>query len=153
MGKTKVLCLARVVWYDPLPNTEHFCVRHYSPGLRRKPRGWEGRSLPGGRTHSPHLSPGAVISSLHSEDEYTDPGDGTRVHSCPLRSHSPEGFEHHPCSLPGTFPPPPVSSPADLSSCPSQGPQIVLSVYGPDVFGNDVVRGYGAVHLPFSPGR
>ncbi|XP_077019571.1 B9 domain-containing protein 1 isoform X2 [Tamandua tetradactyla] len=36
---------------------------------------------------------------------------------------------------------------------PSQGPQIVLSVYGPDVFGNDVVRGYGAVHVPFSPGR
>nr|KAF6274153.1 B9 domain containing 1 [Myotis myotis] len=33
------------------------------------------------------------------------------------------------------------------------GPQIVLSVYGPDVFGNDVVRGYGAVHVPFSPGR
>nr|KAF6274152.1 B9 domain containing 1 [Myotis myotis] len=32
-------------------------------------------------------------------------------------------------------------------------PQIVLSVYGPDVFGNDVVRGYGAVHVPFSPGR
>ncbi|KAM4844649.1 B9 domain-containing protein 1 isoform 3-T4 [Thomomys bottae] len=30
---------------------------------------------------------------------------------------------------------------------------IVLSVYGPDVFGNDVVRGYGAVHVPFSPGR
>ncbi|OBS64767.1 hypothetical protein A6R68_06681 [Neotoma lepida] len=35
----------------------------------------------------------------------------------------------------------------------SLGPQIVLSVYGPDVFGNDVVRGYGAVHVPFSPGR
>lgn len=34
-----------------------------------------------------------------------------------------------------------------------QGPQIVLSVYGPDVFGNDVVRGYGAVHVPLSPGR
>ncbi|XP_026987001.1 B9 domain-containing protein 1 isoform X9 [Sagmatias obliquidens] len=30
---------------------------------------------------------------------------------------------------------------------------IVLSVYGPDMFGNDVVRGYGAVHVPFSPGR
>ncbi|XP_006048897.3 B9 domain-containing protein 1 isoform X1 [Bubalus bubalis] len=34
-----------------------------------------------------------------------------------------------------------------------EGPQIVLSVYGPDVFGNDVVRGYGAVHVPLSPGR
>lgn len=43
--------------------------------------------------------------------------------------------------------------PADPLSCSSQGPQIVLSVYGPDVFGNDVVRGYGAVHVPFSPGR
>nr|XP_033770671.1 B9 domain-containing protein 1 isoform X2 [Geotrypetes seraphini]XP_033770672.1 B9 domain-containing protein 1 isoform X2 [Geotrypetes seraphini] len=30
---------------------------------------------------------------------------------------------------------------------------IVVSVYGPDVFGNDVVRGYGAVHVPFTPGR
>ncbi|KAM5216272.1 B9 domain-containing protein 1 isoform 8-T9 [Hipposideros larvatus] len=36
---------------------------------------------------------------------------------------------------------------------PTPGPQIVLSVYGPDVFGNDVVRGYGAMHVPFSPGR
>ncbi|XP_041434649.1 B9 domain-containing protein 1 isoform X1 [Xenopus laevis] len=35
----------------------------------------------------------------------------------------------------------------------SAGPQIVISVYGPDAFGNDVVRGYGAVHLPFTPGR
>ncbi|KAM8824630.1 LOW QUALITY PROTEIN: B9 domain-containing protein 1 [Synchiropus picturatus] len=33
------------------------------------------------------------------------------------------------------------------------GPQLVLSVYGPDVFGNDVVRGYGATHVPFSPGQ
>ncbi|NWT73511.1 B9D1 protein, partial [Prunella himalayana] len=32
------------------------------------------------------------------------------------------------------------------------GPQIVLSVYGPDFFGHDVVRGYGAVHVPFVPG-
>ncbi|XP_025909884.1 B9 domain-containing protein 1 [Nothoprocta perdicaria] len=32
-------------------------------------------------------------------------------------------------------------------------PQIVLSVYGPDVFGHDVVRGYGAVHVPIEPGR
>ncbi|XP_010212509.1 PREDICTED: B9 domain-containing protein 1 [Tinamus guttatus] len=32
-------------------------------------------------------------------------------------------------------------------------PQVVVSVYGPDVFGNDVVRGYGAVHVPIEPGR
>ncbi|XP_055432338.1 B9 domain-containing protein 1 isoform X2 [Bubalus kerabau] len=39
------------------------------------------------------------------------------------------------------------------STNPYGWPQIVLSVYGPDVFGNDVVRGYGAVHVPLSPGR
>ncbi|KAM5216268.1 B9 domain-containing protein 1 isoform 5-T6 [Hipposideros larvatus] len=39
------------------------------------------------------------------------------------------------------------------STNPYGWPQIVLSVYGPDVFGNDVVRGYGAMHVPFSPGR
>ncbi|XP_070250311.1 B9 domain-containing protein 1 isoform X3 [Myotis yumanensis] len=39
------------------------------------------------------------------------------------------------------------------STNPFGWPQVVLSVYGPDVFGNDVVRGYGAVHVPFSPGR
>lgn len=33
------------------------------------------------------------------------------------------------------------------------GPQIVVSVYGPDTFGNDVVRGYGATHIPFTPGK
>lgn len=27
-----------------------------------------------------------------------------------------------------------------------------MSCYGPDVFGHDIVRGYGAVHLPTSPG-
>ncbi|CAG02687.1 unnamed protein product, partial [Tetraodon nigroviridis] len=30
---------------------------------------------------------------------------------------------------------------------------LVLSVYGPDVFGNDVVRGYGATHIPITPGH
>jgi len=35
----------------------------------------------------------------------------------------------------------------------SPGPQIVVSVYGPDAFGNDIVRGYGAVHIPFTPGK
>ncbi|XP_030069028.1 B9 domain-containing protein 1 isoform X2 [Microcaecilia unicolor] len=39
------------------------------------------------------------------------------------------------------------------STNPYGWPQIVISVYGPDVFGNDVVRGYGAVHVPFTPGR
>ncbi|XP_026877994.2 B9 domain-containing protein 1 [Electrophorus electricus] len=38
------------------------------------------------------------------------------------------------------------------STNPFGWPQIVVSVYGPDSFGNDVVRGYGAVHVPFSPG-
>ncbi|XP_075035358.1 B9 domain-containing protein 1 [Mixophyes fleayi] len=39
------------------------------------------------------------------------------------------------------------------STNPYGWPQMVVSVYGPDVFGNDVVRGYGAVHLPLTPGR
>ncbi|XP_051632843.1 B9 domain-containing protein 1 [Manacus candei] len=39
------------------------------------------------------------------------------------------------------------------STNPFGWPQIVLSVYGPDFFGHDVVRGYGAVHVPFTPGR
>uniref|UniRef100_A0A8V5HB00 B9 domain-containing protein 1 n=1 Tax=Melopsittacus undulatus TaxID=13146 RepID=A0A8V5HB00_MELUD len=39
------------------------------------------------------------------------------------------------------------------STNPSGWPQIVISVYGPDFFGHDVVRGYGAVHVPFVPGR
>uniref|UniRef100_K7FV76 B9 domain-containing protein 1 n=2 Tax=Pelodiscus sinensis TaxID=13735 RepID=K7FV76_PELSI len=38
------------------------------------------------------------------------------------------------------------------STNPYGWPQIVVSVYGPDLFGNDVVRGYGAVHVPFVPG-
>ena len=33
------------------------------------------------------------------------------------------------------------------------GPQIVISVYGLDFSGTAVVRGYGAVHVPISPGR
>ncbi|XP_023677620.1 B9 domain-containing protein 1 isoform X2 [Paramormyrops kingsleyae] len=36
---------------------------------------------------------------------------------------------------------------------PLSWPQIVVSVYGPDTFGNDVVRGYGAVHVPVTPGK
>lgn len=33
------------------------------------------------------------------------------------------------------------------------GPQIVISGYGLDAFGNDVVRGYGTAHIPLVPGR
>ena len=33
------------------------------------------------------------------------------------------------------------------------GPQLVLSVYGLDLFGKGVVRGYGACHIPTTPGR
>lgn len=32
------------------------------------------------------------------------------------------------------------------------GPQLVVSVYGLDTFGNDVVRGYGVCHLPIAAG-
>lgn len=42
---------------------------------------------------------------------------------------------------------------ANKSSSYFPGPQLVLSVYGPDVFGNDVVRGYGVTHIPFTPGQ
>jgi hypothetical protein len=31
-------------------------------------------------------------------------------------------------------------------------PKIVLQVYGVDMLGRDVVRGYGARHLPLAPG-
>uniref|UniRef100_A0A0M3IRX5 B9 domain-containing protein 1 n=1 Tax=Ascaris lumbricoides TaxID=6252 RepID=A0A0M3IRX5_ASCLU len=34
-----------------------------------------------------------------------------------------------------------------------EGPQLLLCCYGTDGFGNDVVRGYGAVHIPTVPGR
>ena len=33
------------------------------------------------------------------------------------------------------------------------GPQLVVSVYGYDVFGRDVPRGYGVIHVPITPGR
>ncbi|XP_066546153.1 B9 domain-containing protein 1 isoform X3 [Amia ocellicauda] len=39
------------------------------------------------------------------------------------------------------------------STNPFGWPQIVVSVYGPDAFGNDVVRGYGAAHIPLTPGH
>ncbi|XP_047427395.1 B9 domain-containing protein 1 [Mugil cephalus] len=39
------------------------------------------------------------------------------------------------------------------STNPAGWPQLVVSVYGPDVFGNDVVRGYGATHIPITAGQ
>jgi hypothetical protein len=33
------------------------------------------------------------------------------------------------------------------------GPQLIISVYGLDTFGNDVVRGYGVCHLPIVIGE
>jgi len=40
------------------------------------------------------------------------------------------------------------------STCPFGWPQIVVSVYGNDAFGHsDKILGYGAVHLPITPGR
>ncbi|KAJ8037662.1 B9 domain-containing protein 1 [Holothuria leucospilota] len=38
------------------------------------------------------------------------------------------------------------------STNPYGWPQLVVSVYGLDAFGTAVVRGYGSVHLPISPG-
>ncbi|KAL3990507.1 B9 domain-containing protein 1 domain protein [Acanthocheilonema viteae] len=40
-----------------------------------------------------------------------------------------------------------------ISTNPFGWPQIVLTCYGPDFFGNDVICGYGAVHIPTVPGR
>ncbi|VDN42087.1 unnamed protein product [Gongylonema pulchrum] len=39
------------------------------------------------------------------------------------------------------------------STNPFGWPQIVLSCYGLDCFGNDIVCGYGATHIPTVPGR
>ncbi|EDQ89842.1 uncharacterized protein MONBRDRAFT_24999 [Monosiga brevicollis MX1] len=39
------------------------------------------------------------------------------------------------------------------STNPFGWPQLVLSAYGSDFMGRDVVRGYGAVHLPTTAGR
>ncbi|KAG8178421.1 hypothetical protein JTE90_000934 [Oedothorax gibbosus] len=49
-----------------------------------------------------------------------------------------------------------LNFPLDISfksTNPFGWPQLVVSVYGIDYFGNDVVRGYGSVHLPTSPGK
>lgn len=32
-------------------------------------------------------------------------------------------------------------------------PQIIVSVFGTDAFGRDVIKGYGCVHLPTAAGR
>jgi len=43
---------------------------------------------------------------------------------------------------------------ANTRVSPSDRPQLVLSVYGEDYFGRpDMILGYGAVHLPLTPGR
>ncbi|MCL4157563.1 UNVERIFIED_CONTAM: hypothetical protein GTU68_064107, partial [Idotea baltica] len=39
------------------------------------------------------------------------------------------------------------------ASSPFGWPQLVISIYGTDFFGNDVVRGYAVCHLPTFPGR
>ena len=39
------------------------------------------------------------------------------------------------------------------ATSPHGWPRLVVAVYGPDLLGNDVVRGYGAVLAPLSPGR
>uniref|UniRef100_A0A7E4VUR9 B9 domain-containing protein 1 n=1 Tax=Panagrellus redivivus TaxID=6233 RepID=A0A7E4VUR9_PANRE len=39
------------------------------------------------------------------------------------------------------------------STNPFRWPQLVVACYGPDAFGNDVIRGYGSTHLPTVPGK
>lgn len=78
-------------------------------------------------------------------------------------SHPPRSSGTSPSKLPSRAPTRPAVSAwgggdaqhrgASLIPASLAGPQIVMSVYGPDFFGNDVVRGYGAVHVPFTPGR
>ena len=45
----------------------------------------------------------------------------------------------------------------DLSVCEDQGMRTrreqVISVYGDDAFGNAILRGYGCIHMPTTPGR
>uniref|UniRef100_A0A0N5CDI3 B9 domain-containing protein 1 n=1 Tax=Strongyloides papillosus TaxID=174720 RepID=A0A0N5CDI3_STREA len=38
------------------------------------------------------------------------------------------------------------------STNPYKWPQLILSCYGPDMFGNDVILGYGSVYVPTTPG-
>merc|ERR1711976_180838 len=49
-----------------------------------------------------------------------------------------------------------INFPLDVSfksTNPYGWPQLVVHAYGLDIFGNDVVRGYGVIHIPISPGR
>ncbi|XP_064635637.1 B9 domain-containing protein 1-like [Lineus longissimus] len=49
-----------------------------------------------------------------------------------------------------------LNFPVDVSfksTNPFGWPQLVIHAFGIDVFGNDVVRGYGAVHVPCVPGK
>ncbi|RNA24830.1 B9 domain-containing 1 [Brachionus plicatilis] len=39
------------------------------------------------------------------------------------------------------------------STCPFGWPQLVVSCYGSDFLGREVIRGYGVTHLPISPGQ
>lgn len=39
------------------------------------------------------------------------------------------------------------------STNPYGWPQLVVHAYGHDWYGNEVVRGYGAIHIPITPGR
>nr|CAB3224896.1 B9 domain-containing protein 1-like [Phallusia mammillata] len=39
------------------------------------------------------------------------------------------------------------------STNPYGWPQLVISCYGPDAFGREIVRGYGSVHIPITPGK
>ncbi|KAL0101761.1 hypothetical protein PUN28_019115 [Cardiocondyla obscurior] len=39
------------------------------------------------------------------------------------------------------------------STNPHGWPQLIMSIYGLDLFGHDVIRGYGVCHLPLTTGR
>ncbi|CAD5235751.1 unnamed protein product [Bursaphelenchus xylophilus] len=49
-----------------------------------------------------------------------------------------------------------INTPIDAtfsSTNPFRWPQLIISCYGHDMFGNDVIRGYGATFIPTAPGR
>ena len=39
-----------------------------------------------------------------------------------------------------------------MATNPMGWPQIIVTLYGPDLFGRSVIKGYGSVHFPTSPG-
>ncbi|VDD87544.1 unnamed protein product [Enterobius vermicularis] len=56
-------------------------------------------------------------------------------------------YSHHPIS---------VALPIEAtftSTKPYGWPQVVISCYGTDTLGNDIIKGYGATHVPTMPGR